>query len=81
MVNLKLILVRVGGGFLSIEEFIQGYLSLELEKLARQDPVKVLSKNLAVHKTIAGRCVNELEKSKVTTLKPKQLGAIFSKEP
>jgi hypothetical protein len=32
--------VRVGGGYLSIDEFLEQYTPTELEKLARQDPLK-----------------------------------------
>ena len=43
------------------------------------DPVKILSKNIAVNKTIAGRCVKEIEKTKTTQINPKSLGPLFSK--
>jgi len=58
------VLIRVGGGFLSLEEFLSTHVPLELEKLARNDPIKILSKNIAVQKTIAGRAINENEKNK-----------------
>ena len=32
--------IRVGGGFLSIDEFLDQYTPAELEKLERRDPVK-----------------------------------------
>jgi hypothetical protein len=32
--------VRVGGGYLSIDEFLDQYTPLELEKHARNDPLK-----------------------------------------
>ncbi len=35
--------VRVGGGYLSIEEFIDQYTPSELERLSRQDPLKKLT--------------------------------------
>jgi hypothetical protein len=35
--------VRVGGGYLSIDEFLEQYTPTELEKLARQDPLKKLT--------------------------------------
>ena len=34
------ITVRVGGGYLLIEEFLDQYTPTEMEKLARQDPFK-----------------------------------------
>lgn len=35
--------VRVGGGYLSIDEFLDQYTPTELEKLARQDPLKKMT--------------------------------------
>lgn len=32
--------IRVGGGFLSIDEFLDQYTPVELERLERNDPVK-----------------------------------------
>ena len=42
------ILVRVGGGYLSIDEFLDQYTPAELEKLERKDPLKKFSEKLAV---------------------------------
>jgi hypothetical protein len=47
--------IRVGGGFLSIDEFLDQYTPAELEKLERKDPMKRFSEKVAVSKTIAGR--------------------------
>lgn len=45
------IVVRVGGGYLSIDEFIETYTPSEIEKLARQagssDPLKKISEKVA----------------------------------
>ena len=38
--------VRVGGGYLSIEEFLDQYTPTELEKLSRQDPLKRISEKI-----------------------------------
>jgi len=38
--------VRVGGGFLTLEEFLRINVPIELEKMAQKDPVLVLSKNI-----------------------------------
>ena len=35
--------VRVGGGYLSIDEFLEQYTPTEIEKLARQDPLKKIA--------------------------------------
>lgn len=47
--------VRVGGGYLSIDEFLDQYTPAELEKLERRDPLKRFSEKVAVQKTIAGK--------------------------
>jgi hypothetical protein len=41
-----LIPVRVGGGFLHLEEFLRINVPIELEKMAQRDPINVLSKNI-----------------------------------
>jgi len=58
------ILIRVGGGFLAMEEFIEQYGVLETDKLVRTDPLKKLSRNIAINKTLIGKCVNQMEKAK-----------------
>lgn len=40
--------VRVGGGYLSIDEFLDQYTPAELEKLERRDPLKRFSEKVAV---------------------------------
>lgn len=40
--------IRVGGGFLSIDEFLDQYTPLEIEKLERKDPVKRMSERIAI---------------------------------
>ena len=42
------VLVRVGGGYLSIDEFLDIYTPMELERLDRNDPVKRFSEKVAV---------------------------------
>ena len=51
--------IRVGGGYLSIDEFLDQYTSLEMEKLERKDPLKRLSEKIAIQKTIVNSAVNE----------------------
>jgi len=46
--------IRVGGGYLSIDEFLDQYTPAELEKLERKDPLKRFSEKVAVQKTLAG---------------------------
>lgn len=51
--------IRVGGGYLSIDEFLDQYTPVELEKLERKDPLKRFSEKVAVQKTITGKQVRE----------------------
>jgi hypothetical protein len=46
------ITVRVGGGYLSIDEFLDIYTPMELEKVERNDPIKKFSEKVAVNKTL-----------------------------
>jgi hypothetical protein len=47
--------IRVGGGFLSIDEFLDQYTPAELEKLERKDPFKRITERVAVQKLIVGK--------------------------
>ena len=47
------LIVRVGGGYLSIDEFLDIYTPMELEKVERNDPVKKFSEKVAVQKTLS----------------------------
>ena len=40
--------IKVGGGFLSIDEFLDQYTPAELEKLERRDPLKRFTERVAV---------------------------------
>ena len=40
--------MRVGGGFLSIDEFIDIYTPMELDRVDRNDPLKKFSEKVAV---------------------------------
>jgi hypothetical protein len=51
--------IRVGGGYLSIDEFLDQYTPVELEKLERKDPLKRWSEKVAVQKTIVNAGVRE----------------------
>jgi len=46
------ILIQVGGGYLSIDEFLDQYTPPELEKLSRKDPLKRFSEKVAIQKTL-----------------------------
>ena len=47
--------IKVGGGYLSIDEFLDQYTPTELEKLERKDPLKRFNERVAVQKIVAGR--------------------------
>ena len=51
--------IRVGGGYLSIDEFLDQYTPVELEKLERKDPLKRWSEKVAVQKSIVNAGVRE----------------------
>ena len=51
--------IRVGGGYLSIDEFLDQYTPNELDKLERKDPLKKFSEKVAIQKTIVGKEVRE----------------------
>ena len=51
--------IRVGGGYLSIDEFLDQYTPVELEKLQRNDPLKRFSEKVAIQKTIVSQGVRE----------------------
>ena len=40
--------IRVGGGYLSIDEFLDQYTPMELEKLERKDPLRRFSERVVV---------------------------------
>ena len=44
--------IRVGGGYLSIDEFLDQYTPQELDKMERKDPLKRFNEKVAVQKTI-----------------------------
>ena len=54
------ILIKVGGGHLSIDEFLDQYTPVELEKLERKDPLKRFAERVAVQKTLGDRAGVEI---------------------
>ena len=40
--------IRVGGGFLSLDEFLDQYTPAELEKLERKDPLRRMTDRIAI---------------------------------
>ena len=51
--------IKVGGGFLSLDEFLDQYTPVELEKLERKDPVRRMTDRIALQKTLKGTAVRE----------------------
>ena len=51
--------IRVGGGYLSIDAFLEQYTPTELEKLERKDPLKRMSEKIAIQSTIVNAGVYE----------------------
>lgn len=54
------ITVRVGGGYMGIDEFLDQYTPIELEKLERRDPLKRFAEKLALAKTMESRDISPL---------------------
>ena len=63
--------IRVGGGYLSIDEFLDQYTPIELEKLERKDPLKRFSEKVAVQKTIVNTIGRETSPVRGTSPKSK----------
>lgn len=51
--------IRVGGGYLSIDEFIDQYTPVEIEKIDRQSPLRRFNEKVAVQKTLLGHEARE----------------------
>ena len=52
------IVIRVGGGYANIDEFLEQFTPKELEKLQRRDPLKRFSEKVALSKAMQGREVS-----------------------
>jgi len=49
--------IKVGGGYLSLDEFLDQYTPVELERLERKDPGRRINERIALQKTL-GRAEN-----------------------
>ena len=58
LANNKL-MVRIGGGYMSIDEFLDQYTTIELEKVERRDPLKKFHEKMALTRSIAQGNANE----------------------
>ena len=47
--------VRVGGGYMGIDEFLDQYTSIELEKVERRDPIKKFAEKMSLIKSVQGK--------------------------
>ena len=47
--------IKVGGGYLSIDEFLDQYTPIELERLERTDPLKRFNEKVAIQKTLGDK--------------------------
>ena len=52
--------IKVGGGYLGIDEFLDQYTPAELEKLERRDPLKKFSEKVVLQKTVFSKPGNEM---------------------
>ena len=78
------ILIKVGGGFLSIDEFLDQYTPVELEKPERKDPLKRFAERVAVQKTIStkqGVEQSPVRKSQSPVKKSIDAGSSLTKTP
>jgi chromosome segregation ATPase len=53
------IIIRVGGGYLTIDEFLDIYTPIELEKVDRKGTSKRVIEKMAIQRTLAGRELRE----------------------
>lgn len=53
--------VRVGGGFMHIDDFIDQYQDLEIERIERRDVFNKFRQKTALQKIIAEKCANGVE--------------------
>ena len=50
-------MIRVGGGYIGIDEFLDQYTAIELEKQERRDPLKKYAEKLVLKNTVKGSSV------------------------
>ena len=67
--------IKVGGGFLSLDEFLDQYTPVELEKLERKDPMRRMTDRIALQKTL-GRVANVSPTASPTRAGPRKKTAV-----
>ena len=50
--NKNKLVVRIGGGYMSVDEFLDQYMTIELEKLERRDPLKKFAEKMALSRSV-----------------------------
>ena len=70
------IMIKVGGGFLSIDEFLDQYTPTELQALERKDPMRRMTERLAIQKTLVGREMTDADMASPTRSPKKAKRAI-----
>ena len=71
------VLVRVGGGFISVQKFIDTYMQSEVERVDRQDVVGRFENKIKAQKISANQSVYSVESSPIRT--PKRDGSQTSR--
>ena len=66
--------IKVGGGYLSIDEFLDQYTPAELEKLERRDPLKRFTEKVAIQKTLGDK--QGVESAPVRRASPAKKGGV-----
>ena len=72
--------IKVGGGFLSIDEFLDQYTPSELEKLDRTDPLKRFSEKVAIQKTLGDKVAVESSPVRRDTSPQRRQGSPMRKQ-
>ena len=70
------IIIKVGGGNLSIDEFLDQYTPTELQALERKDPMRRMTERLAIQKTLVGREMTDADMASPTRSPKKTKRAI-----
>ena len=70
------IMIKVGGGYLSIDEFLQQYTPAELAAFERQDPLMRFSAKVAIQKTLTDKDAYETSPVHRRSASPKKKRAI-----
>ena len=70
--------IKVGGGYLSIDEFLEQYTPTEIAALNRHDPLMRFSEKVAIQKTIGDKIGLETSPVRRAPTSPKKKIAIWA---